>query len=304
MDINGSLAFVAVADCGSFAAAARELGVPRSTVSARVAALEARLGVRLLRRSTRRIALTDEGEAWHASVAGAIATLRDAEQRGLTRGATLSGTIRLSVPLDFPDTVLADAIAAFLDSHPRVRVEVHASNDVVDFVGDKFDLAIRGGKPGGNDAVARRIASFRMAAFASPAWLAKRARTTATDDGDRPDRTATVPDSFAQFDSLAFSSHADRTAGAHARVVANNFGLLKQMAIRGRGAAMLPAHLCADALAAGTLVEIAPPVQGAAQQGLYLVYPSRGDMSARARAFAQHLGDTLERNAVASQNTC
>ncbi|MBB3005027.1 DNA-binding transcriptional LysR family regulator [Paraburkholderia tropica] len=295
MDINGSLAFVAVVDCGSFAAAARELGVPRSTVSARVAALEARLGVRLLRRSTRRIALTDEGEAWHASVASAIATLRAAEQRGLTRGEKLSGTIRLSVPLDFPDTVLADAISAFLDSHPRVRVEVHATNEVVDFVGDKFDLAIRGGKPGSSDAVARRIASFRMAAFASPAWLARRGV------GDRADHAMSVPDSFAQLDLLAFSPSDDRTAGAQARGVANSFGLLKQMAIRGRGVATLPAHLCADAIAAGTLVEIDPPLQDATQQGLYLVYPSRGDMSARARAFAQHLGDTLERNAVAGR---
>ncbi|MBB3003941.1 DNA-binding transcriptional LysR family regulator [Paraburkholderia tropica] len=297
MDINGSLAFVAVVDCGSFAGAARELGVPRSTVSARVAALEARLGVRLLRRSTRRIALTDEGEAWHASVASAIATLRAAEQRGLTRGETLSGTIRLSVPLDFPDTVLADAIAAFLDSHPRVRVEVRATNDVVDFVGDKFDLAIRGGKPGSNDAVARRIASFRMAAFASPAWLARRGV------GDRADHAMSVPDSFAHLDLLAFSPRADRAASApQARVVANSFGLLKQMAIRGKGVATLPAHLCAEALAAGTLVEIPPPLQDATQQGLYLVYPSRGDMSARARAFAQHLGETLERIAVAAQS--
>lgn len=83
--------------------------------------------------------------------------------------------------------------------------------------------------------------------------------------------------------------------------MANSFGLLKQMAIRGRGVATLPAHLCADAIAAGTLVEIDPPLQDATQQGLYLVYPSRGDMSARARAFAQHLGDTLERNAVAGR---
>jgi DNA-binding transcriptional LysR family regulator len=290
MDINGSLAFVTVVDRGSFAAAARELGVPRSTVSARVAALEARLGVRLLRRSTRRIALTDEGEAWHASVAGAIATLRDAEHRGLTCGETLSGTIRLSVPLDFPDTVLADAIATFLDNHPRVRVEVHASNEVVDFVSDRFDLAIRGRKPGSNDAVARRIASFRIATFASPAWIAGRC------DGNRADCTATVPDSFAPLDLLAFSPRAD---GAQARVVANSFGLLKQMAIRGKGVAMLPAHLCTDALAAGTLVEIHPTSQDATQQDLYLVYPSRGDMSARTRAFAKHLGDTLERIAVA-----
>jgi len=300
MDINGSLAFVAVVDSGSFAAAARELGLPRSTVSARVAALEARLGVRLLRRSTRQLGLTEDGEDWYASVGAAIATLRDAEQRGLAQGATLSGTIRLSVPLDFPDAVLADAIAAFLGAHTRVRVEVHASNDVVDFVSDRFDLAIRGGKPGGNDVVVRRIAGFRLAAFASTTWLARRAGTNVLSDGDAPERKATVPGSFASHSSLAFATGTNRTAGAHASVKSNSFGLLKQLAIRGAGVATLPAHLCADALAAGTLVEIDAPVPADAQQGLYLVYPSRGDMSARVRAFARYLGDALEQLTAAS----
>ncbi|WP_322069635.1 LysR family transcriptional regulator [Paraburkholderia bannensis] len=293
MDINGSLAFVAVVDCGSFAAAARELGVPRSTVSARVAALEARLGVRLLRRSTRRLALTDEGEAWYASVGGAIATLREAENRGLAESATLSGTIRLSVPLDFPDCVLADAIAAFVEAHARVRVEVHASNSIVDFIDDRFDIAIRGGNPGGNDAVARRIAGFRMALFASPTWLAQREGASGNDNAR--DHNATTPDAFVSHSSLAFSPHADRSEYAGARVQANSFGLLMQLAIRGAGVATLPAHLCADAVAAGTLVEIDSPAQAASQQGLYLVYPSRADMSARVRAFAQYLGDALER---------
>ncbi|PYE21529.1 LysR substrate binding domain-containing protein [Paraburkholderia silvatlantica] len=205
MDIIGSLAFVAVVDSGSFAAAARELGLPRSTVSARVAALEARLGVRLLRRSTRQLALTEDGEVWYARVGGAIATLRDAEHRGLAEGATLSGMIRLSVPLDFPDVVLADAIAAFLGEHPRVRVDVHVSNDVVDFVSDRFDLAIRGGKPGGNDAVARRIAGFRLASFASPTWLARHAEVNALSDGDAPERKDLAPGSFASHSSLAFA---------------------------------------------------------------------------------------------------
>ncbi|ASL48794.1 HTH-type transcriptional regulator PgrR (plasmid) [Burkholderia sp. AD24] len=301
MDINGSVAFVAVVDSGSFAAAARELGVPRSTVSARVAALEARLGVRLLRRSTRQVALTEDGEVWYASVGRAIATLREAEHRGLAGGATLSGTIRLSVPLDFPDTVLADAIAAFLDAHARVRVEVHASNDVVNFVSDRFDLAIRGGKPGGNDAVARRIAGFRLASFASPAWLTRHAGTNTLSDGNAPESNAM---GSASHSSLAFATGTNRTGGAQSSVKANSFGLLKQLAIRGLGVAMLPEHLCADALAAGTLVEIDAPLQAAAAKGLYLVYPSHGDMNPRVRTFARYLGDALEQLTVTSRSAC
>ncbi|WP_322048024.1 LysR family transcriptional regulator [Paraburkholderia sp. J67] len=298
MDINGSVAFVAVVDSGSFAAAARELGLPRSTVSARVAALETRLGVRLLRRSTRQLALTEDGEIWYASVGGAIATLREAEHHGLAEGATLSGTIRLSVPLDFPDTVLADAIAAFLGAHARVRVEVHASNDIVDFVSDRFDLAIRGGKPGGNGAVARRIGGFRMASFASPAWLTRQAGTNTRSDGKAPGRNTIGSGSFPSHSSLSFATGTNRTGDAYSSVKANSFGLLKQLAIRGAGVAMLPEHLCADALAAGTLVKIDAPLPAVAQ-GLYLVYPSRGDMNARVRAFARYLDDALEQLTVA-----
>lgn len=271
MDINGCLAFAAVVESGSFAAAARELGLPRSTVSARVAALEARLGVRLLRRSTRSVALTDDGEAWYASVGGAIATLREAERRGLPGARALSGTIRLSAPLDFPEALLAEAIATFLAAHPHVRIDVHLGNEVVDFVSGNVDLAIRGGAPGGNEAVARRIAGFRFGRFASPSTAAQ-----------------------SPADTLAFATQLPKANGSAARVQANSFALLKQLAIHGAGVAELPAHLCADALASGQLIEMGTSAGEAQEVGLFIVYPSRRDMSARVRAFAQHLIATLE----------
>ncbi|NIE65348.1 LysR family transcriptional regulator [Burkholderia sp. Ax-1719] len=268
MDINGCLAFTAVVESGSFAAAARELGLPRSTVSARVAALETRLGVRLLRRSTRHIALTDDGEAWYASVGGAIATLREAERRGIAGAGVLSGTIRLSTPIDFSEALLAEAIATFIAAHPHVRIDVQMSNDVVDFVSGNVDLAIRGGAPGGNEAVARRIAGFRFGRYASP--------------------------SHHGTNTLAFAAHLPRAKGSAAHVQTNSFALLKQLAIRGAGVAVLPAHLCTDALASGQLIEIDAENSDAEEIGLFIVYPSRRDMSTRVRAFAQHLTATLE----------
>ncbi len=276
MDINGCLAFVAVVERGSFAAAARELGLPRSTVSARVAALEARLGARLLRRTTRQVAPTADGEAWYATVSDAIRTLREADRRGLAGHAALAGAIRLSVPPDFPNDLLSRAITSFLDPHPLVQIDVHVGNEGEDFVGGNFDLAVRGGRPGSEEAVARRIAGFRLGTFASPDWLAV-----------HPPRT----------ERLAFApSFCDRPrhGGANVRVTATSFALLLQLAIDGAGAAVLPVHLCTEAVAAGQLVEIVEPGAAAPEADLFIVYPSRRDMSARARAFAQHLAATLE----------
>lgn len=278
MDINGCLAFVAVVEGGSFAAAGRALDLPRSTVSARVAALEARLGVRLLRRTTRNVALTADGEAWYASVADAIRTLREAERTGIARGAALSGAIRLSVPLDFPADVLGEAIARFVAAHPLVNIDVHAGNEVVDFVAGNFDLAVRGRQPGGNDAVARKIAAFRFAAFASPKWVEAHSAQVSHDEP-----------------ALAFSAtFADGARTAKARVRANTFALLKALALRGAGVAVLPAHMGAPHVERGELVEVALPNDVEPQADLYLVYPSRRDMSTRVRAFAEVLCAALD----------
>jgi DNA-binding transcriptional LysR family regulator len=279
MDINGCLAFVAVIEHGSFAAAARELGLPRSTVSARVAALETRLGKRLLRRTTRQVAPTAEGEAWYATVAEAIRTLREADRRGLAGHAALSGTIRLSVPLDFPDTLLSRAITAFLAQHPLVQIDVHVGNEVVDFAGGNFDLAVRSGRPGGEEAVARRITGFRFGTFASPDWLAV-----------HPPRTERL--AFAA--SFSERARGGGTLAGDVRVRATSFALLRQLAIDGAGVAVLPLHLCAEAVAAGQLVQIDATDGAALEPDLFIVYPSRRDMSARARAFAQHLAATIE----------
>lgn len=288
MDINGCLAFVAVVESGSFAAASRELGLPRSTVSARVAALEARLGVRLLRRTTRQVAPTTDGEAWYATVADAIKTLREADRRGLAGHAALSGAIRIGVPLDFPNELLSSAMTTFLDRHPLVRIDVHVGNEVADFVGGHFDLAVRSGRPGSDEAVARRIAGFRFGAFASPAWLAV-----------HPPHNECLAFAAALPAGLPDLSRARGAQATDVRVKANSFALLRQLAIDGAGVAVLPVHLCANAVAAGQLVELDPADGHAPESDLFIVYPSRRDMSARARAFAQHLATTLEASGAA-----
>ncbi|VVE29705.1 LysR family transcriptional regulator [Pandoraea commovens] len=305
MDLNGTLAFVTVVECGSFSAAARTLEIPRSTLSARVASLEAHLGVILLRRTTRRIALTDDGRDYFERAARAIRTLREAEQFGEADASgrrPLSGSIRLGVPFDFPFDALSQAIATFREAHPRVRFDVLVDDSVSDFVDDNLDMAIRGGQPGGDHIVARRIATFGFARFASPVFeRAMRKRGSSRGRSDSHDIPRLV------FKPRSASASTPRSPALvppqqdHA-VATNSFALLKQLALHGAGMAVLPAHTCDAEVASGQLLSM--PVDGGdAQAGLYLVYPSRRALTAKVKAFSDHLVAHLETGGTARKRS-
>ncbi|MCI3206190.1 MULTISPECIES: LysR family transcriptional regulator [Pandoraea] len=306
MDLNGTLAFVTVIERGSFSAAARALDIPRSTVSARVASLEAHLGVVLLRRTTRRIALTDDGRDYFERTAPAIQALRDAEQTGAaspSANRALTGSLRIGVPFDFPFDALSVAITTFRVMHPRVRFDVLVDDSVSDFVDDNLDMAIRGGNPGGDHVIARRIATFGFARFASPAFGKSRSKRVSKDD--TPSATHDIPQLIfrprAGSPALSRSTARIPTHPPHPpqpdyAVATNSFALLRQLALHGAGAAVLPAHTCDDDVANGRLLNLPFNVGDTrdTQAGLYLVYPSRRELTAKVKAFSDHLVDHLE----------
>lgn len=292
MDLNACLAFVTVLESGSFSAAARRLRIPRSTVSARVAALEQRLGIRLLRRTTRQVAPTDDGSVYFDQIAPAIRTLREAELTGTGGDKALHGSIRISVPLDFPLDVLSQAIASFRAQHARVSFDVTVDNSVSDFVADNIDLAIRGGNPGSDDFVARRIASFRFGAFASPGYLRQREQNEVAESPLVFEaRTGKTGVSGSAMASYSKSNHAVST---------NSFSLLKQLALNGAGVAFLPVHLCENDVLEERLVEIKQDQSALPEMGLFIVYPSRKDISSRVRKFSDHFVALLEKTAFES----
>ncbi|WP_174990029.1 LysR family transcriptional regulator [Pandoraea aquatica] len=296
MDLNGTLAFVTVVERGSFSAAARTLEIPRSTVSARVAALEAHLGVLLLRRTTRRIALTDDGRDYFDRAAPAIRTLRDAEQFDEADAAgrrPLSGSIRLGVPFDFPFDVLSQAIATFRAAHPRVRFDVLVDDSVSDFVDDNLDMAIRGGQPGGDHVVARRIATFGFARVSSPVFGGRRGKRVPQDIPALVFKPREAPATSSRSAAL-ISTQADYA------VSTNSFGLLKQLALHGAGAAVLPEHICDAEVANGKLIDL-PFSDDDTRVGLYLVYASRRALTPKVKAFSDHLLEVIETSAEPAQ---
>jgi DNA-binding transcriptional LysR family regulator len=182
MDLNQTRVFVEVVRAGGFAAAARRLGLPKSTISARVQALEARLGAQLLKRSTRHLALTSEGSAYFDGVASAVDTLVDAEAASTSEKGVLSGKIRFTAPLEFPRDALTVALASFCRKHPRIQFEVTLTNQPLDLVTENIDLALRGGDPGGAGLIIRKVGEIAWGLYASPHYIEQRGRPETMED--------------------------------------------------------------------------------------------------------------------------
>ena len=287
MDLNQTRVFVEVARAGGFGAAARRLGLPKSTVSARIQSLEQRLGAQLFKRSTRQLALTDEGKAYFDAVAGAIDSLVNAEAASSSEKGVLSGKIRFTAPLEFPRDAITSALASFLQKHPRVRFEIMLTNRPLDLVAENVDLALRGGDPGGAGLIIRKVGEIGFGLYASPQYI------------DRCGRPKSLEE-LGQHDLLVFVSPsqsrvlraAELLQGHEPRIATDNFAFLRRLVVAGIGVAAIPDILVRHEVAAGRLERVLDAWSGD-PSALYVVFPSRKDMTPRVKAFADHLIDAM-----------
>ena len=164
-------AFVAVAQSGSFTGAALRLGKDGSTVSRRISGLEARLGVRLVERTTRRVALTESGIAYLRRMSAVLEEIANADAEMSAHGDVPQGLLRIAVPRSYGRLWVAPLLPQFLERHPRLRIEAHYADHLVDIVGEGYDLAVRLGKLADSTLVARKIAVSRRSLVASPDYL-------------------------------------------------------------------------------------------------------------------------------------
>ena len=284
-------AFAAVAEAGSFAAAARRLGRSTSRLSRQVAELEAALGIRLLHRTTRALTLTEAGRSYHEQVARILAEL-DAADRSVGRlQAAPRGRLRVAAPMSFGVLHLAPALPAFLERYPEIDLDMAMNDRFVDLVEEGFDLAVRIGRLADSSLVARRLAPLRRVLCASPAFLAVHG-------------TPRTPDDLARLPCLGYSnllpqedwSFADPVSGRpwpvriKARLRVNNGDALRLAALAGVGLAPLPSFLVGPDLAAGTLVPLLDPYLR--QEGaIHAVYPPARPLLPKVRAFVDFLAE-------------
>lgn len=280
IDLNRLRAFALVHETSSFSAAADRLGVPRSTVSRAVSALEQASGVLLFHRTTRRVAATAAGLALYERVTPALASLHQTLVDLPEGVAGPSGALRVTTTPDLGTALLAHAVARYTARYPDVRVEISLSGAVVDLVKERFDLALRfARKPlRGAALIATRLGPVRFHLYAAPSYLARRG----------------VPRSEAELlahDVVALP-RGGAPGGAKPRVVCDDKLFAREVLREGGGIGALPPYLANGDVAAGTLVRVLPRFQ-VETGAVYLVQPGRKLVPQRVAAFRALLLELL-----------
>jgi DNA-binding transcriptional LysR family regulator len=285
-NFSSAAVFVRVVEAGSIRGAARALGMPKSNVSRRVAELEAQLGARLLQRTTRRLRLTDAGQAYYRGATVAVATLLDAERAAHALQVAPRGVLRVTGPAQLGAQYLWPIVRDYMRSYPEVEVSLHLTDRIVDIVEEGFDVAIRAGPLRDTSLVARRIASTSFVVAASPAYVSVHGRPRRPEDLVHH-RCLTHADALTE--TWRF-----RRAGKPVDVqvagplACTSFQLLRDACIDGVGVARVPSVIAGDALAAGTLVRVLerfePP-----ESPLHVLYPSQRHMAPKVRTFVDAL---------------
>ena len=279
--------FVQVVDTGSFVGAAEPLDMSKAAVSRYVADLEARLGVRLLHRTTRRLSLTEDGEVFYLRCKELLGGLDAAEAEVTARSGDAVGQLRVNAPVSFGILYLAPVWAAFKARHPQVSFDVTLSDRVVDIVEEGFDLAIRITQLQNSSLISRRLASARMVLCASPTYRARQG-------------TPVHPSELVQHHILAYSYWSSRDEwafdGPDGVVVvkttpclrSNNGDTCRAVALAHEGIILQPSFMVGADLAAGTLVELCPGYR-ALEMGIHAVYSSRKHVAPKVRLLIDFL---------------
>ncbi len=286
--------FAKVVEHGSYAKAGRSLRIPKSRLSRHVSALEARLGVRLVNRSTRRFAVTEVGHDVYRHAQAMLAEADAAVEAVEFARAEPRGVVKVSCPVALAQTALARILPDFMARYPRVRLLVHVSNRRVDVLNEGFDAALRvRTQPSGEDGLVMR--SFREVCELLVATRGYLDRTV------RPER----PEQLAQLETLGFAPEAERQAwdligpqGEPARIehtprlVCHDFVVLRSAVLEGLGIALLPENVARADLDSGKLERVLPAWN--VPQGIcHVVFPSRRGMLPAVRAFIDFLAERL-----------
>lgn len=293
-DLNDLYYFAKVVEKGGFAAAARSLGLPKSRLSRRVAGLETALGVRLMQRTTRRLALTEVGKVYYQHAQNVLAEAQAAAEAVERIRAAPSGPLRVSCPIGVVQTDIARIVPLFLAAYPQVRVELIATNRRIELIEEGVDVALRVRAAWDEDPnlVTRRFRPATGVVVAHPELLESCGPIT------EPEELSRIPVmGFAEADRkirwrLVGANGEKREVALIPRLASDDFNVLRNAALAGLGATLLPSANCVDDLQAGRLIALLP--HWSIPSGtLQAVYVSRRGMVPAVRAFLDFLDQHL-----------
>lgn len=297
MNVEAIQTFVDAVSRGSFAAVARARGVAPSSVSRLVAELEAELEVRLFQRTTRRLSLTEAGQAYLDRVAPLLEELEQARDLARDLGSAPRGVLRIAVTATFAQLHLARWLPAFLSQHRELRVELALDARYTDLVSEHIDVAIRLGQVQPTSTIAKKLCAMPRVVVASPKLLAAKPSL-------EPESMAAAPCLLFPHEGYApkwkFRDRRRRLIEVepHGRVTAADGMVLRSLALRGEGHALLPRWLCAEDLRAGTLVDVFPAhdvTATAFDANVWLLYASRSYLPLKVRVFADFVTELFRK---------
>jgi len=279
--------FFSVVEAHGFAAAARRLHTTPASVSRRVKALEQRLGVRLLQRTTRKLSLTEAGEQYFREGRRLLHELDDLEQALSASARDPRGELRIVAPMSFGQRRLAPLVARFAALHAKLRVTLLLEDRETDLLDEAADLAIRIGYPADSSMVARAIAPVPRFACAAPGYLQRRGRPGSPADLLHHDclHYNLIPER----EEWTFrGADGEQTLAITGSFCSNNGDVLAEAAIQGLGITLLPDFIVEDALADGRLVRVLQDYERSPLT-LFALYPSRRHVPAKTRSFLDYL---------------
>ena len=288
------LVFSKVVQGGSLSAAARELGISPAVVSRTLAAMEARLGVRLINRTTRSLHLTDEGASYYETCSRILAEIEEADAAVTSRRVEPRGVLKVALPASFGHTHITPLIPRFVERYPKIELALSLSDRAFNLIDEGFDLAIRIAELKDSSLAARKLAPNRRVVCASPAYLRRHAEPKTPQDLTQHNcLVASWEQGFAmtwEYKNAVGKRGSVRVTGRYA---CDNWEVLREWAVAGMGVALKSTWDVRKQLEDGSLVSLLAGYDFGTDVGIYAVYPHRRFLPAKTRVFIDFLAESF-----------
>lgn len=299
--IDAMRAFMQVARLRSFTAAADQLGVPKASVSLAIRQLENQLGARLLHRTTRKVHLTQDGQAYYERSIDLLADLEELQGMFRTDPARLRGRLRVDMPLAVARELVIPHLPEFLRKYPEVKVELSSTDRRVDLVREGFDCVLRAGALGESSLIARPLGSYRMVNCVSPAYLATHGRPQTLADLASHELVHYMPVLGARAAGFEYADPADPTRALFwampGSVTVNNSDAYLHACLAGLGIIQVPEAGVGPLLVTGDLVEVLPEHR-AVSMPVSLLYANRRHLPQRVQVFMNWIAELMQSRLV------
>lgn len=292
MDLNEISVFIKVVQSGSFRSAAKQLGMPNSTVSSKISSLEKRLGATLIQRTTRKLNITQVGQAYYLKCLEGIEHIKSAEELVSSSQQEALGALRVTAPVQLGAAFFAHFSPLLLKKNPKLKLDFFLTDDAVDLISENVDVAVRVGNLKDSTLIAKKLGNVHFSLFASQSYLKKFGNPK--NPRDLENHQCLHFTSLESEEWQLSSPKGSARVKVAAKLTSNDLYLLKELSIEGGGISLLPSFLCSEEIQKKALVKVLPDWK-ANIRPVHLVYPPQKYVSPKIRAFIEEAAEPLKK---------